>query len=120
MKPMMPVALLLGAAMALGLWMGWQFLRRANSNPIHIGFHLLLGVGAMEAVVMLIRSTPDANLAAWGKPAALVLALAVISGFATSVVARRWSHRSGGLVLAIHAVLAWVGFVMYLLWVFNL
>lgn len=123
MKQMLPVALILTASMGLGLWMGWQFLRRARSNPIHIGFHLILGVVGLEAMVMLMRGALDGQAAgagAWGKAAALMLGLAVISGFATSVVARRWSRQTGGAVLATHSVLASVGFVMFLAWAVSL
>ncbi len=123
MKLMIPVIFLLSASVALGLWMGWQFLRRRHSNPIHIGFHLILGVAGLEAVVMLMRGALTGTAAAaspFGKTAALVLALAVISGFATSVVARRWSRTTGGITLATHAVLGTVGFVMFLAWVLNL
>ena len=123
MKPMMLVALLLGACMGVGLWLGWQFLRRISSNPLHIGFHLLLGLAGMEAVVMLMRGAPDGAMVSagqLGKAAALVLALAVITGFATSVVARRWSRQTGGTVLAAHTVLGSVGFVMFLACVFSL
>lgn len=123
MRQMMPVAFLLSASMALGLWMGWQFLRRVGSNPIHIGFHLILGVAGLEMVVMLLRGAPDGSVAAagsLGKSAALVLATAVISGFATSVMARRWSRQTGGLVLVTHAVLGAVGFVMFLAWAIDL
>ncbi|MBB1072852.1 hypothetical protein HUU62_00280 [Rhodoferax sp. 4810] len=123
MKQMMPVALILTASMGLGLWMGWQYLRRLGSNPIHIGFHLILGVAGLEAMVMLMRGALDGQAAAagtWGKVAALVLGLAVISGFATSVVARRWSRQTVGLVLATHSVVGAVGFVMFLAWAFSL
>ncbi len=123
MKQMMPVALILTASMGLGLWMGWQYLRRLSSNPIHIGFHLILGVAGLEAMVMLMRGALDGQAAAvgtWGKVAALVLGLAVISGFATSVVARRWSRQTVGLVLATHSVVGAVGFVMFLAWAFSL
>jgi len=122
-KQMMPVALILTASMGLGLWMGWQYLRRLSSNPIHIGFHLILGVAGLEAMVMLMRGALDGQAAAvgtWGKVAALVLGLAVISGFATSVVARRWSRQTVGLVLATHSVVGAVGFVMFLAWAFSL
>lgn len=121
MNPMILVICLLTASMGLGLWMGRQFLRRISSNPIHIGFHLLLGVAGLEAVVMLMRITPDAvadSAGPSGQAAALVLALAVVTGFATSVVARRWSRQSGGMVLATHSVLGTLGFVMFLAWAF--
>jgi hypothetical protein len=122
LQPLMPVVLLLGASMVLGLWMAWQFLRRCASNPIHIGFHLILGVAGMEMVVMLLRGAPDGSVAAaggLGKSAAMVLAIAVITGFATSVMARRWSRQASGLVLLSHAVVGTVGFVMFLVWAFN-
>ncbi|APW47502.1 hypothetical protein [Rhodoferax antarcticus] len=45
MKETIPVALTLTASMALGLWLGWLFIKRVRSNPIHIGFHLIFGVG---------------------------------------------------------------------------
>lgn len=122
MKEMIPVALTLTASMALGLWLGWLFIKRGRSNPIHIGFHLIFGVIGLEAVAMLMRGTPSGSITpsgSWGKVAALVLALTIITGFATSIVMRRWSHNRTGITLAVHAVLGSVGFVMFLAWVFN-
>ncbi len=123
MTQMLPLLLLLSASMGLGLWMGWQFLRRLGSNPIHIGFHLILGVAGLEMVVMLLRGAPDGSVAAagaLGKSTALVLATAVITGFATSVLARRWSRQGSAWVLAIHALLGSAGFVLFLAWAFVL
>jgi hypothetical protein len=113
------VILLLSLSMGLGLWLGWKFLCRAGSNPIQIGFHLILGVAGLEAVVMLMHGTPGGALSAagsLGKLAALLLALAVISGFATSVLARRWSRKGAGTVLASHALLGALGWVVFLAW----
>ncbi len=123
MQQMIPVALMLSASVALGLWLGWQFLRRSRSNPIHIGFHLILGVIGLEAVAMLMRGAPDGTITqsgSYGKLAALVLALAIITGFATSVVLRRWSRTSTSIALVTHGVLGAVGFAMFLAWIFNL
>ena len=122
MKEMIPVALILAACMALGLWLGWLFIKRVRSNPIHIGFHLILGVIGLEAIAMLMRGTPSGAITpagAWGKVAALVLALTIISGFATSIVMRRWSRNTTCMALAAHGVLGTVGFLMFLVWVFN-
>jgi len=97
-QQMIPVALMLSASVALGLWLGWQFLRRSRSNPIHIGFHLILGVVGLEAVAMLMRGAPDGTITqsgSYGKLAALVLALAIITGFATALVLQRWCYSAG-------------------------
>ena len=123
MKQTIPVVLLLAGAVALGLWMAWQFLQRRRTNPMHIGFHVILGLASLEAVAMLTRGGLDgqATMAGFGgKNAALVLALAVITGFATSLVARRWSRGVGSTALAAHAALGAAGFVMFLAWAFNL
>lgn len=123
MQQMIPVALFLSVSVALGLWLAWQFWRRERSNPIHVGFHLILGVIGLEAVAMLMRGAPDGTLSpagTWGKVAALVLGLTIITGFATSVVLRRWSRSSTSIALVTHGVLGTVGFVMFLAWVFNL
>jgi len=122
-KQMMPVVLLMSMCVGLGLWMAWQFLRRAKSNPMHIGFHLILGLASLEATAVLMRGSLDGQAAAAGpfvKSAALVMALAVVAGFATSLLARRWSRPAGGVLLATHAALGMTGFVMFLAWVFNL
>ena len=119
---MIPLLLCLSASIGLGLWLGWQFFRRLNGNPIHIGFHLILGVIGLEAVAMLMHGTPDGTstpAGTYGKVAALVLALTIITGFATSIVMRRWSRNGTGSVLVAHGVLGGIGFLMFLAWVFQ-
>ena len=53
MKPL-PILFVITAGVALGLYLGWRFLRRERGKPVVIGLHVVLGVVGLEGVAMLI------------------------------------------------------------------
>jgi hypothetical protein len=118
----LPPLLLVSATVALGIFMGIQYLRGRRNKPILIGAHFLLGAGGLETMVILMRGTPDGEVAAsgsYGTMAAGFLALALLSGVITPLVGRS-SPASIGLLLATHASVAAAGFVLVVAWVSNL
>ncbi|MCK7475924.1 MAG: hypothetical protein MZV49_25970 [Rhodopseudomonas palustris] len=58
----LPVLGMLTASLLLGLYLVLAFLRRER-KPVLIGFHLLLGMGGLELLIMLMRGTPCAGAA---------------------------------------------------------
>lgn len=113
-----PALLLLSVAVVLGLLLGIDYLRRVRSKPTLIGFHLLLGAGALEVIVMLLRGTPDGAVAPAGpllEAAAGLLAFALCSGLVAPLVGRR-SRATMHVALAVHVTASAAGFVLCLLW----
>ncbi len=116
----LPVTLLVLATGSLGGWLLFRYLMGSRNSPTLVGLHLLLGAGALEVMVVLLRGTPDgrqlpdsgATASGW---AAALLAAALLTGLATAVIARPWprgiaigvwSH-AGVAMLAVGAVLVW-------------
>jgi len=114
-----PVVVLFGAAVCLGLILGLQYLRGVRSKPVMIGMHLLLGAGGLEVMVMTLSGAPDGTVM-WtgtlGRTAAGFLAAALFIGLLTPMVGRR-SRQTMNVALATHATIASVGFVLLLAWV---
>jgi CDP-diglyceride synthetase len=114
-----PSLLLLIAALALGIFLAWQYLRRVRSKPAHGAVHLMLGVAGLELMVMLRRGAPDGTVMAadaLGTAAAFLLAMAMISGLLSPIVARYWRRKAANVALAIHSGFGAVGFVLFIGW----
>lgn len=119
MHQIMP-AVFLSASVALGLYLGWQYLQHVRAKPAHIAIHLILGFAGLEMMAMLFRGTPDGDVLEVGwqaKLAGLLLVGAVISGFITPMVARRQPRRMTSLALGIHVAFGAVGFLLFLSWI---
>lgn len=113
------VLVLLGVAVALGLWLGWHWLRQQRNRPAQIALHLVLGIAGMECLLLLMRDAADGRPAPgqqWGQPAALALVLAVMAGFIAPVISRQFGRRPAAVALVLHALLAGSGFVLALAW----
>jgi hypothetical protein len=111
--------LLLGGSVALGLFLGWRYLRHQRNNPVHSAVHLMLGVAGLECMVMLRRGAPDGTVVpaeGWGNAAALLLVLSVLSGLLSPMVGRHWGRRPGTVALIAHAALGAGGFILFLGW----
>ncbi len=109
-----PVLVLLGAAVCLGLFLGTQYLRQVRSRPAMIGLHLLLGAGGFEVLVMLLSGAPDGTVLAaggQGRIAAGLLLLALFTGLTAPMVGRR-SRPTMSAALATHAAAALAGFAL--------
>jgi hypothetical protein len=115
---LIPVLALFTATVGLGLFLGYQYLRRIPSRPTMIGIHLLLGAGGMELVAMLLAGTPDGEAALTGRlahVAAALLLLALFTGLLAPMIGRR-SRPTMNAALATHACAAGAGFVLLLAW----
>jgi len=117
----MPVVVLLGAAVILGIFLGYQYLRRVRSRPVLIGVHLLLGAGGLEVLAVLLRGAPDGDTLApgkLGKVAAGLVVLALFSGLLAPMLGRR-SRETMNIALATHAAVALAGFTLVLVWILG-
>jgi hypothetical protein len=114
-----PLFLLLGAAVALGIFLGWRYLHHLRNNPVHSAVHLILGVAGLECMVLLMRGAPDGSVIPTqllGKPAAVLLALTVMAGFAAPIVGRHFGRKTGTGALIAHATLGAAGFILAMAW----
>lgn len=115
----LPLLLLMGASVALGLLMARRFWRREKNRPVHIALHLLLGIAGLEAMAMLKRGAPDGSVMAagtWGDAALLALAISVITGFVLTVVGPQGARAPGVAALGAHAAAGAAGFGLFLAW----
>ena len=117
----MPVLGLLTASLLLGLYLVLLFLRRER-KPVIVGFHLLLGIGGLEMLVMLLRGTPSGTAEAagqFGVAAAALFGIAMFTGLTGAMIARR-SAMSANIVVATHSSIGVAGFVLFLAWLSSL
>ena len=113
-----PAALLLTTAVALGLYLGWLYLKRVR-RPALIGLHLLLGAASLQVTLMMLRGMPNGDAAPAtqaGTAAAACLAAAMFSGFVTPLLFRG-SRAAANAAVAAHAMAGAAGFVLFMLWV---
>jgi hypothetical protein len=117
----MPVLALLTASMLLGLYLVLLFLRRER-KPAIVGFHILLGLGGLETLVMLLRGTPSGTAEAagqFGVAAAALFGIAMFTGLTGAMIARR-SAMSANIVVVTHSSIGVAGFVLFLAWLSTL
>jgi hypothetical protein len=117
----MPVLGLLTASLLLGLYLVLLFLRRER-KPVIVGFHILLGLGGLEMLVMLLRGTPSGTAEAagqFGVVAAALFGIAMFTGLTGAMIARR-SAMSANIVVATHSSIGVAGFVLFLAWLSSL
>jgi len=113
-----PAIAVFGTTVCIGIYMGWQYLMGVRNNRVLIGVHLVLGVIGLEVVAILIRQAfdsvdvPGGN---WGRSAAVVLAVALLSGLTVPLLAPRYP-RSITPGLVVHGVVGMVGFALLLAW----
>jgi hypothetical protein len=119
MKTGLPLLLLLGASVALGLFLGWRYLHKLRNNPVHSAVHLILGVAGLECLLLLMRGALDAPVAPTqllAKPAAVLLALTLMAGFAAPIVARQFGRKPATVALIAHATLGAAGVILAVTW----
>ena len=110
-----PVLVILGAASALGLYLGLLYLRGVRKQGL-VALHMLLGFGGL---VMLLHGTPDGatttDSVSFGKIAAGLFAVSAFSGF-IAALARR-SPIGANVLLGTHVTVGLAGFALFLAWV---
>ena len=118
MKPL-PILFIITAGVGLGLYLGWLFLRRERSKPVVIGLHVILGVVGLEGVAMLVTGGPGGGDPASGqlvKTSAILLVLAVMTGFASPLLAKRRPRKVGLATLGVHATVGAAGYALLIAW----
>lgn len=119
--PIFPFILLPLAVLAVGLVLLAFYLRDIR-KPVLIGLHVLLGFGALEVMVMLLKGTPNGEslpAGEFGNLSAGFFALAGFIGLLSPILGRR-SHKTAlGLLLA-HGSAGLVGVLLCIVWISTL
>lgn len=111
------VIALLGSSIGIGLFLGWQYLRRVRNKPVLIGLHLILGGAGLESMVML-RGSTEAAIPGFGIANAGILLLfaGMMTGLLTPLIAQKRPRRVGTIALAVHVGVGAIGFILFLAW----
>lgn len=118
----LPVSALIGAAVALGAYLGWQYLRAVPRKPLLIGIHLILGLAGMKwLILLLLWRTPDGSVThTLGSVTALLLAASMLSGLLTPLLTRERPRAVGNVAQVIHSGFGAAGFLVFLVWIWQL
>jgi hypothetical protein len=119
--PIFPFMILPLAVLAVGLVLVVYYLRGIR-KPIVIGLHVLLGFGALELLVMLLKGTPNGDslpAGDFGNVSAGFFALAGFIGLLTPILGRR-SHKTALALLWAHGSAGFAGVVFCIAWVSSL
>ncbi len=119
--PTWPALLVFGSTVAIGLYMGLNYLKGQRNNRNLVAVHILIGVAGLEVFALLLRGAPDGSRLAdsqLGPAAALLLAGALFTGFIVPLIGKPRPATTGP-ALAVHAVFGTVGFGVLLLWVLG-
>lgn len=122
------VIALLAASVALGVLLGWRYLRQLPAKPVLVGVHILLGLAGLKWMVLdLLWRTPEGTpLHSVGYASALLLAAALLSGLLAPVLTRQQPHpqaqpaRGGAVAQALHAGVGLAGFALFVAWAIHL
>jgi hypothetical protein len=109
---------MVGTNVAIGLWLGWGFLKRQPRSRVLVGVHLIIGLSMLEVLaVMLKKATDSGNAGALplAQIASGLLAAALLTGFAGPVLSQS-KPGARAPILATHATVALAAFGMVLLW----
>lgn len=118
MNPL-PILAIVTAGVCLGAHLGWLFLRRERSKPVVIGAHVVLGVIGLAGVAMLVTGGPSGGEPASGqlvRTSAVLLVLAVMTGFASPLIAKRRPRKVGLATLSVHAAIGVAGYALLVAW----
>jgi hypothetical protein len=114
----LPVILLIGLTVSLGIYMGLRYLRGEKNKPEVIGFHFLIGIGGLEVLMVLMAGGLD-GLAFGHMPLAQIAAALIASALVIAVITalgRPKARATKNLALAAHAGTALLGFGALLIW----
>jgi hypothetical protein len=115
---MLPFLVLPLAAMALGLVL-LVIRLRGMRKPLLVGLHLLLGLGALELLVVLLKGSPGLPAGDFGNVAAGFLALAAFIGLLTQILGRRSRLTANAMLLA-HGSAGLAGVLLCIAWASSL
>ena len=110
-----------GTVVAIGLYMGLNYLKGAPNNRNLVAVHVIIGIIGLEVFALLLRGAPDGTRLAesrLGPASALLLAGALFTGFIVPLIARP-RPVAAGPALAVHAAVGTIGFGALLLWVLG-
>ena len=111
MLHLLPLALVMVAAVGLGLFLAWHYVRVGRRPGLSV-VHLLLGAVALEQLIVLVHQ------GTFNEPLAfnviIVLGVALALGLLSTVVSNR--GRRTGFIVAAHAVAGLTAFTMFLVW----
>jgi hypothetical protein len=119
--PVFPFILLPLSAMALGVMLAICHLRSIR-KPMLIGLHLLLGFGALELMVVLLKGTPNGDVLPagdFGNVSAGFMALAGFLGLLTPILGRRSRLTANAMLLA-HGGAGVAGVLLCMAWLSSL
>ncbi|MBK5915408.1 hypothetical protein [Rhodocyclus purpureus] len=118
-----PSITLFGASVALGSFLGWQYLKRVKMSPTLVGLHLVAGAAGIETMVMLRGELPEgvaAGAGGIGNIAAILLVAAMLTGFLTPLIAQKRPRKVGSTALAVHFGAGLLGYLLLLAWLAGL
>jgi hypothetical protein len=114
----LPVVILVTAAAALGAYLLLLWFRNAR-KPVLIGFHVLLGLGGAETLVVFLHGS-DLGEGSAARRVVLIagafLAAAIASGFLAPVIGRSYRVAANSL-LAAHVASGLAGLLIVLVFV---
>lgn len=119
--PVFPFILLPLGAMAMGLVLLVLHMRGIR-KPMLIGLHLLLGFGALELMVVLLKGTPSGDglpAGDFGNASAGFMALAAFLGLLTPILGRRSRLTANAMLLA-HGSAGVAGVLFCIAWASGL
>ena len=117
----LPVVCLVTAAVALGGYLLLLWVRKTR-KPVLIGFHVLLGLGGAESLVVFLHMgglDDDSPLRRLALVAGGFLAAAIASGFSAPLFGKTYRFAANSL-LAAHVFTGLAGFVIVLAFVSRL
>jgi hypothetical protein len=109
---------MVGSNVAIGLWLGWGFLKRRPRSRMVVGVHLLIGLSLLEVLAIMLKQATDSGNAAalpLAQIASALLAAALLTGFAGPLIGQS-KPRTVAPILATHAAVALSAFGFVLLW----
>jgi hypothetical protein len=115
----LPLLGLLAVSLSVGAYLGYRFLKRERNRPALIALHIVPGLIALEATLLLMRaggsSKSDGRLD-WAEAGMLLLVFAVLAGVLTPLIARGRVRGVALVSLAVHATLACSGIALVAGW----
>jgi hypothetical protein len=109
---------MVGTNVAIGLWLGWGFLKRQPRSRMLVGVHLIIGLSMLEALAVMLKQATDSGDPA-ARPLALtasgLLAAALLTGLAGPLIGQS-KPGTRTPILASHAAVALSAFGVVLLW----